>query len=271
MKNLLMLVPVFLFTICLAYSQQYKDVVHIKNGSVMHGSIIGQIPNEAVKMKTKDSDMFVYKTGETEKMKKEEVKIGKKDSKTIISNTFQKQSGLNHSGFGIRGGIGTDITGGLGFGVGAFYIPSSSNWDLGLDIYYANISETETGTDVKRNDNTKLLVFAFRSNYLINYNPKKSGVYFLAGAGFVLSSVSWKETITYDPIRYPNIGPEHWSDDALSFGNVLNLGVGLKLGGGLETRLETPLLIFYGTPGHGSQNAGTIAPTFTLNLLYRFP
>ena len=253
-----------------AYSQNMEDVVYLKNGSIIHGTIIEQIPNESIKIKTKDGNIFVYKIDEIEKMTREEIieKNGPKETPSTLK--LKKGSNYSSSGFGIRFGIGTDITLGLGFGTGVFYVASSPysspDWDLGLDIYYANVSEEETDYEgTRREANTKVIVFALRSNALFNYYPKKTGVYFVAGAGFVITSVDWEETYTYYPPYAPHT--EHWSDDGIAFGNVFNLGVGLTFGGGLEARLETPLLIFYDTPG----KASGIAPTFTLNVLYRFP
>jgi len=179
------------------------------------------------------------------------------------------------SGFGARLSIGTDITLGIGFGVGAFYILAPSryggtNWDLGFDIYYANVTEEETDSEgTKFEDNTKVVVFALRSNGLFNYHPKRTGVYFVAGAGIVFANIDWEENITYYEPYLPHT--ERWSDDVFAVGNVLNLGVGMTFGGGLEARFETPLLIFYSAPGHASRSAGSVAPTFTLSLLYRFP
>jgi hypothetical protein len=272
MKTLLILSPILLLIVCAIYSQQYEDVVYLRNGSEIHGIIIEQVPSESIKIKTKDGSTFVYKMEEIEKMTKEE--IMKKESRTTDSESFQKQVGRNYSGFGMRGGIGTDITLSLGFGVGAFYVLapstySTSNWDLGLDIYYANVTEEETDSEgTLFEDNTELLVFAIRTNGLFNYRPKQSGVYFVAGVGIVLANISWEEDITY---YYPYVpGTYHYSNDAFSIGNVFNLGVGLTFGGGLEARLETPLLIFYDTPGEGTYGANSIVPTFTLNLLYRF-
>jgi len=36
------------------------DVVYLKNGSVITGSIIEQIPNETIKIQTRDGSVFVY-------------------------------------------------------------------------------------------------------------------------------------------------------------------------------------------------------------------
>lgn len=50
------------------------DVVYLKNGSVIKGTIIEQIPNVSIKIKTKDGNVFVYKMEEIEKTTREELK-----------------------------------------------------------------------------------------------------------------------------------------------------------------------------------------------------
>ncbi len=271
MKHLLLLIPIYLFTISVIYSQQYEDIVYLKNGSEIHGTIIEQIPNESIKIKTKDGNIFVYKMDEIDKMTKEEIKREKVER---APSTSIKHTGSNNSGFGIRGGLGTDITLSIGFGLGAFYVlaPSSfstSNWDFGIDIYYANVSEETVEGSIRYKDKTELVIFTLRANGLFNYKPHKSGVYFVAGTGLVLGNVSWGEDIIYSAPYYPHTEP--WDFSAFSVGNVLNLGIGLTFGGGFETRFETPLLIFYSVPGYGGRSASSVVPTFTFNALYRFP
>lgn len=51
---------------------QYVDVVYIKNGSIIRGIIIEQIPNVQIKIKTKDGSVFVYKMDEIERITKEQ-------------------------------------------------------------------------------------------------------------------------------------------------------------------------------------------------------
>lgn len=51
---------------------QYEDVVYLKNGSIIHGIIIEQTPNESIKIKTDNNNIFVYKMDEIQKMAKEE-------------------------------------------------------------------------------------------------------------------------------------------------------------------------------------------------------
>ena len=50
---------------------QYVDVVYLKNGSIIKGMIIEQIPNVSLKIKTLGGSVFVYKMDEVVKMTKE--------------------------------------------------------------------------------------------------------------------------------------------------------------------------------------------------------
>jgi len=51
---------------------QAKDVVYLKNGSVIKGEILEQIPNQSVKIQTSDGSIFVYPASEVEKITREE-------------------------------------------------------------------------------------------------------------------------------------------------------------------------------------------------------
>ncbi len=53
---------------------QLIDVVYLKNGSIIKGIIMEQIPNESIKIQTKDGSLFVFKMEEVEKITKEESK-----------------------------------------------------------------------------------------------------------------------------------------------------------------------------------------------------
>jgi len=78
MRNLtvLLMLCVLLFpAVLFAYTyteSEYQDVVYLKNGSVIHGVIIEQIPNVSVKIKTETGDIWVFSYDEIEKITKEE-------------------------------------------------------------------------------------------------------------------------------------------------------------------------------------------------------
>jgi len=57
----------------LVSGQELEDVVYLKNGSVIRGVIVEQIPNISIKIKTKDGNIFVLKIEEIMKITKEEI------------------------------------------------------------------------------------------------------------------------------------------------------------------------------------------------------
>jgi hypothetical protein len=52
-------------------STQLLDGVYLKNGSVIKGIIVEQVPNVQIKIQTKDGNIFVYKFEEIEKITRE--------------------------------------------------------------------------------------------------------------------------------------------------------------------------------------------------------
>lgn len=50
--------------------QRMEDVIHKKDGSVLRGVIVEQIPNESIKIKTRDGNVFFLKMEEIEQMEK---------------------------------------------------------------------------------------------------------------------------------------------------------------------------------------------------------
>jgi hypothetical protein len=54
----------------LSRNNNYLDVVYLKNGSVIRGTIIEQIPNESIKIETNDDSIFVYSMDGIEKITK---------------------------------------------------------------------------------------------------------------------------------------------------------------------------------------------------------
>ncbi len=63
---LLMLFPLW----CSAQTDM-EDVVYLKNGSIIHGIIIEQVPNVSIKIQTADRNVFVFRIEEVEKIAKE--------------------------------------------------------------------------------------------------------------------------------------------------------------------------------------------------------
>ncbi|MDR0954946.1 MAG: hypothetical protein LBM20_06165 [Rikenellaceae bacterium] len=107
MKNqLFLLAALFVIETMLpatALAQNYEDVVHLKNGSVIRGVIVEQVPNESLKIETRDGNLFVYQMSEVEKMTKEMQKTT--DDRGFFRGQFNKPQGHMRI-FEIGGGIG---------------------------------------------------------------------------------------------------------------------------------------------------------------------
>ena len=191
----------------------------------------------------------------------------------IVPTLSQAQSG--RSGIGIRASIGTDIELGLGFGAGVNYMWSPSfsgpRFEFGGDFFYHHSKVTEDevrGTFTEHDvEETQLLLFTVRANGIFNYVPQKGSVFFIAGVGFVVASIEWEEDETYTSSQ-PGVSqsPNLNEVEGTSAGNVVNLGIGYVFKGGIELRLETPMLFFYSVPG----SAASFVPTATFSIGYRF-
>jgi hypothetical protein len=131
----------------LSFAQEnMEDVVYLKNGGIIHGLIIEQIPNQSLKIKTTDRNVYVFKIEDIEKMTKETVPdmhvesakeekgFKKRGFFSLIENSFctgdkGKVEGLSSwdnedNSIGFRTVIGYQINEHLALGIG-----------LGLDRY----------------------------------------------------------------------------------------------------------------------------------------
>ena len=67
---------VFFLTTLISFSQnQYEDVVYLKNGGIMRGVIIEQIPNKSIKIETIGRNVFFYEMDAIEKITKSIVNL----------------------------------------------------------------------------------------------------------------------------------------------------------------------------------------------------
>lgn len=59
------------FATLTSFAQKYSETVYLKNGSMIKGTIIEEIPNKSLKLETRDGSIFVYQMDEVEKITKE--------------------------------------------------------------------------------------------------------------------------------------------------------------------------------------------------------
>ena len=97
-------------TVAFAQNNNYQDVVYLKNGSIIRGLIIEQIPNKSIKIQTGDNNVFVYEMSEVEKMAKEidqsnNMRIRRNKQQGEIFNLETGYKGIVELGYQI--GVGT--------------------------------------------------------------------------------------------------------------------------------------------------------------------
>jgi hypothetical protein len=163
MKNfLVLLIGTFIFSFTNVLSQQYEEVVYLKNGSIIHGLIIEQVPNVSVKIKTRDGNVFVYKMDEIEKITKE---IPESSNQSFSNYNTARNGFFNLWRMGIMTAGSISAEGGSGsFDESVFAIGSiagsrmSDIFRLGFGIEYNNYP----------NGTTAPLFLDFRLNILQN-------------------------------------------------------------------------------------------------------
>lgn len=79
--SILLLMVTFAFAATAQTLGNYIDVVYLKNGSLIKGIIIEQIPSKSIRIKTADGSEFVYAIEEVEKFTREEAIVEKPTSK----------------------------------------------------------------------------------------------------------------------------------------------------------------------------------------------
>lgn len=88
-------------------AQNVQEVVYLKNGSVIRGIVVEQVPGESLKIRTNDGSVFAYKMSDVEKITKE---VGNSNSQTRSLN----------NGIGIKAGYKAFVDFGYTLGTGIY-------------------------------------------------------------------------------------------------------------------------------------------------------
>ncbi len=178
---------------------------------------------------------------------------------------------------GVRGGLGTDIHGGIAYGVGGNYLLSYPNGglELGVLLFGGSFEESsedgynfDTGAPHIYDETTDIFVFGLMANYLIGYDQSTTKSYFIVGAGLASISVDWEEKSATDGSLGTIMpgGGSMQSESASGAGTVFNLGVGKSFSENFDMRVEFPTIVTFSTAG----NASAVIPTFIVTAGFRF-
>ena len=125
--------------------QQMEDVVHLKNGGLIRGTIIEQVPGESMKIQTRDGNIFVYTVDEIAKLTKEPVMgIIKKKNPWVAFwlSTLISGGGQFYNGHNLKGVI---QLGGTILGIGLVIEGTDYDYDYRYDYYRQNDGQITIG------------------------------------------------------------------------------------------------------------------------------
>lgn len=115
--RLILLLAVIILGVTMMVAQTaYKDVLYLKNGSVIKGVIIETVPEKSIKIETADGNIFVYNMSEVEKIAKEkDTAAPSKEPKPVVEpqrssepqRSYESQQSSEGAGskFSIFGGV----------------------------------------------------------------------------------------------------------------------------------------------------------------------
>lgn len=205
MKKISTIIFCILFTFIALSQHEYEEVVYLKNGSIIKGTIIEQVPDVSIKIQTKDGNIFVYKMEEIDRITKESVQPSVQAEDVVTGGLTQNLKGkFGLSGFGgfafPMGDLADDDrqnddalyrTIGLQFGASFeyFFIP---NFGIGVQFNYVSMGSKEFDwiTDEPDQDDvfTNITIGVYGKGVFIAEGPVRP--YGKFGFGIVMSSLS---------------------------------------------------------------------------------
>lgn len=87
MKKVLLILALMLGASTATFGQSTKDVLYLKNGSVIYGQLIEMVPDKQVKIKTADGSVFIYNTSEVDRIEKAEKEV--KEQRSERKSSFR--------------------------------------------------------------------------------------------------------------------------------------------------------------------------------------
>lgn len=105
--------------------QAVEEVVYLKNGGIIRGTIIEQVPGKSIKIQTREGNVFVYSMDEVERITKEAPITPQTQPAKDVYATDKSHLGVNPLGF---------VVGGLSWLVFERSIGSGITYQARLDI-----------------------------------------------------------------------------------------------------------------------------------------
>lgn len=206
-------------------AQEMQDVVYLKNGSIIRGMVIEQVPGKSLKIKTSDGSVFVYSMDEVERITKEETQGVMKTSSNDQYAPDRFVIGANPMGF---------IVGGVSWIGYEHYAGNNLTYQIRGDIWTYTDKEDDAGYHYLE-DETGFGFGVSGRGYTLGAQPY-SGLFGGFGLDAVFTSWKWEE-------RYTTFGPLNTGSGS-SFTLVVDAQVGFAIALS-NVRIEPSLITGY--------------------------
>lgn len=202
MKKFVLFLVCVVSTMFASAQSDWKEVVYLKNGSIVRGVIIEQVPNVSLKIQTADGSLFVFDFADVEKITKELAvspnSYNIESSKTVsekspglagflsflvpgIGQFYNGESGKGWSHMGVYLGSWAVCCAGMGMMNVSDYDSDEALFNTGLTLFIAGgvcsivdwiSSICDARSSAKRiNAENGYVTFMFNKNYSLGLQP----------------------------------------------------------------------------------------------------
>jgi len=187
----------------------YPDVVYLKNGSIIRGIIIEQIPNQSIKIQTADGSIFVYRIDEIEKLAIEQPQVRTRRSLP------ERGSGLQS---GYKGIVEMGYQSGTGnYGMDRFQFNFINGGQIGP---YFSLG---FGTGLRYYFDSEAALIPFFADFRVNFIDFRVSPYFSLDVGYSFDATNNFEGVGF--LLNPTVGASF----KISRRSAINVGLGYEM------------------------------------------
>jgi hypothetical protein len=205
MKKLFMLLFILSGSLIVYAQQYYQDVVYLKNGSIIRGTIIEQVPNKSIKIETADQSVFVYQFDEIEKFSKEVARDRRNDYTNYSSRRKSGYIGILDVGYALGTGD---------YGLNFINLTMVNGYKF--NPYFS----LGFGTGIRYYLDEDAILMPFFINFKVNFINKAVSPYIALNAGYSFNASNDFESVGF--LINPSIG--------VHFNIVNNFGINIGIG-----------------------------------------
>ena len=237
MKKYLLFLLLTFFSDVAFGQNNYQDVIYLKNGSIIRGIIIEQVPNKSIKIETADRNVFVFQIDEIEKFTKEPTKL----NNNVTKNKTKYQSGyvgIVELGYQIGGILDFDQNRSTdrlalniinGYKINRYF---SLGLGTGFRYYFNGVSTLDVGSGLSQQSKEEAVFIPIFADFRLNFTNKNVSPYLSLGIGY-----SYDSTNNFDRVGHL-LNPTAGINFKVSENSVMNFGVGCEI-----QRMRFPYLV----------------------------